>query len=386
MNGDDSTIRQRLMATFNEIAGARWSRLSEVAATARGIFVKEPVRQIGRILAILRHFEQFRRLDRALFDHRYASTVLIAWELGIFDELLEGPTDVRGLADGCDIEIEAAANILAILESQQLVMSRGDSFEASPFVETFFDEASDVSLAPMLDLGVSYAGSFSEMVDGARTGRTPPMLDVYDDQGRVDAIVDGVNAYLDQAGRQLVASVDWPEIRHFIVGSMGVSFSSLILEAFEDAQVTYGCLPHLAERIPRLRREFGVPEHRVVETHGHGGQPFDDQWGREAFDLVFLTKKMILDPDNDLGDRFARKAFEVLEPGGVAVFWETIHDDADALPLDRAINAFLDFGVNPTGPVLTRSRFGQRLREIGYRDIEVVPCMQGETTFVVARA
>lgn len=374
-----------MLAQLKGMVGETLDRARERLATIRGLFVKNPVRQIGRILSVLRHFEDYREIDRALFYHRWASNLLVAWELGVFDALLEGPTTADELAADCDIESQAARNLLSILASQQLVERDGERFEASPFVREFFDTRTDVSLAPMLELGVSYAGSFTEMCRGARCGETPSMLDVYDQDGRVDAIVDGVNAYLDQAGRELVAKVDWPEIRHLIVGSMGVSFSSLILEQFPDARVTYGCLPHLTERIPRLRRTFDVPPERVVETHAHGGEPFEDQWGREAFDLVFLTKKMILDPDNDLGDKFARKTFEVLKPGGIAVFWETIREDDEPMAVDRGINAFMDFGVSPTGPILTRRRFRRTLSEIGYRDIEVVPCMDGEATFVVAR-
>ena len=352
----------------------------------RGTFVQMPFEQIRRLLLLARHFDSYREIDRAIFYHRYAATLFVAHRLGLFEELVDKARTVEELATVCDVEPAAVHNLLDILEAQQLVEYDGRRWRLVEFSREFFRRDSPVSLSPLFDIGASYAEAFPDLVDGARSGRTAPVLDVFDDDGRIDELLDGVNSYLSQAGRELVARVDWPEIRHLIAGSMGVSFSSLILSEFPQARVTYGCLPHLVERIPRLRTEYGVDGSRVVETHPHGGEPHQDQWGREAFDLVFLTKKMILDPDNDLGDKFAHKALEVLEPGGVAVFWETMREDDGSTPVERAMEGFLDFGVSPTGPLLTRSGFRRRLEKIGYSDVEVVPCLEGATTFVVARA
>lgn len=354
-------------------------------AMLRGALIKNPVEQLGRIASVVRFLDTYRQVDRALFYHRYATALMLAHNLGVFDRLRDRALTVEQLAGRCEMEVSAARTLVRILESQNLVRREGDRVEATGFTRHFLRRDSPVSLTTLVDIGTAYAESFNDMLEAAKTGERPPRLDIFDERGRDDALLDGVNSYIDQAARELIARVDWPEIRHLIVGSMGVSFSALMLETFDDARVTYGCLPHLVERIPRLRREYGVDPTRVVDTHAHGGEPFDDQWGRESFDLVFLTKKMILDPANDLGDKFARKTHQVLEPGGVAVFWETIHEDDEATPLRRAMESLLDFGVSPTAPVLTRKQFAQRLRDIGFRDIQVVSCLNDTTTFVIAR-
>lgn len=351
----------------------------------RGIFVKEPAEQLERLFGILRHFRDYRRVDRALFYHRFAAHLLLSYRLGIFDALGDEIRGVDEVCDRCDIDEAAARNLLRILQSQGFVQRSGDGYEATAFARAFFDPDQPGSMAPMFEIAETYARGYPAFFEAAQTGRRPAMLDIYNEQGRVDALLDGVNYYIDQAGRELLTRVDWPPIEHVIVGSMGVSFSSLVLSHFPDARVTYGCLPHLVERIPRLRREYGVPAGRVVETHAHGGEPAEDKWGREAFDLVFLTKKMILDPANDLGDKFARKAHQVLNPGGVCIFWETIHDDEQPRCVERGMEGFLDFGVSPTGPVLTEKGFGRMLDDIGFRDVEVVSCLEGATTFAVAR-
>lgn len=387
IGGDsDKNTGRRIASALRQVAKRRlpdkWaSRLGLV----RGLFVKDGATQMRRLMMVARHFRDYQRIDRALFYHRFTATLLLAHRLGIFDVLRGEPSTASAVAHKCDIGEKTAHNLLRILESQELVECTEDRYEATEFAEEFFDPQSSVSMVPMLEVCDAYAEAFPFFVDAARSGQTPALLDIFDDQGRTDALLNGVNYYLDQAGRELIARVDWPPIRHFIVGSMGVSFSSLVISAFDEARVTYGCLPHLVERIPRLRKQYGVPDGRVDETHSHGGEPADDRWGREAFDLVFLTKKMILDPSNNLGPKFAQKAFDVLNPVGVTVFWETIHDDLSPTPVDRAMEGFLDFGVSPDGPVLTGCEFCEELEHIGYRDVEVVECLQGATTFTVAR-
>src|SRR5690606_6963751 len=102
-------------------------------------------------------------------------------------------------------------------------------------------------------------------------------------------------------------------------------------------------------------------------------------------DLVFLTKKMVLDPASHLGERFAQKAFEVLRPGGAVVLWEAIHDDNEPPSRPLAMETMLDLGISPTGALLTRQSLQSKLLHLGFCDVEFITCMNGETTFAIAR-
>lgn len=378
----EQTLAARVSRGILGVLPERWRQRLEML---KGLFVGDGVEQLGRLMAVMRHFGDYRRVERALYHHRYAVVLLLAYRVGLFEVLAERTGEITEIAKWCDLPAEVVQNLLMILQTQGWVERNGNRWRATEPARALLCGGSAASMVPMFQVAESYATAFPDLVEAASTGETPSILDVFDDSGRTDDLLDGVNHYIDQAGRELISRVDWPEIRHFIVGSMGVSFSALVLDQFSDSRVTYGCLPHLVERIPRLREEYGVEPDRVVETHPHGGEPAEDKWGREAFDLVFLTKKMILDPENDLGEKFASKAYRVLEPGGVTVFWETIYEDDGSSSVDRGLEGFLDFGVSPTGPSLTRGQFRRRLERIGYGDVEVVDCLQGATTFVVAR-
>ncbi len=337
------------------------------------------------LAAQLRHRALLGRIHKALFYHRYTTALLLGHEVGLFEALRGGPMTAAQLATTCALGPGAAEQLLRILEAEGMLARRDGRFQLSGFAELYLLRGGPQSAAPMLDLMAAQAAAFPEVRAGLRDGGVPRELDIFSTTGRHRAFLDAVNGYLDRAGADLLHRVDLPEVRSFITGSMGVSFSARVLDRFPAARVTYGCLPHLMREVPRLRATYRVPAARVDGSHEHGGDPRADRWGDEAFDLVFLTKKMILDPGSRLGEGFAAKAFQVLRPGGAAIFWESIHTDAAPTPLPRAMEAVMDLIASPGGSVNTERGIAAMLGGIGYRGVQVVPCLGGQTTFVVAR-
>ncbi|MFU8802279.1 MAG: hypothetical protein ACNA8W_00580, partial [Bradymonadaceae bacterium] len=328
----------------------------------RGMLEGDPLEQLGKILISLRHGPTLFELQRALFYHRYATAVLMAYRLGVFEALDAGPRPLSDLARICGMHPEAAASLVRILEAQNLVeRTAHHELQLTAAAAAFLSHSSPTSMVPMLEVCETFAHCFPHLLEGTRGGAIAGELDIFDPLGRIDAILDGVNYYLDQAGRELLANTELPRIGPFIVGSMGVSFSALVLNRFPESRVTYGCLEHLVQRIPRVRRTYGVDTLRVEDMHSHGGEPDDDTWGEEAFDMVFLTKKMVLDPERGLGRKFAQKAYSVLNPGGLTIFWEAIHPDHHRSSVHQALESLFDLGVSPTAPLLTETGFQNTL-------------------------
>ena len=292
---------------------------------------------------------------------------------------------VDELASSLEADPAAIETLLSILEARDVVESTADGYRLSAFASHFLAAGPDTSELPFLRLLAEYADTFPDIEEALRTARPPDRFDIRTDGPAIDRFLEAVNSYIDRASRELLTRADLPQIDHLIVGSMGVSFSANVLRQFPDARVTYGCLDHLVRRIPDLRQTYGVDPARVVETHAHTGEPSDDEWGREAFDLVFLTKKMILDPANDTGEKFARKSYEVLEPGGVAIFWEAVHRPGGDTPDGVALESLFDLAVTPDAGPLYRDDFRRRLRDIGFETVDYVDCLAGATSFTVAR-
>jgi hypothetical protein len=332
-----------------------------------------------------RHRAAFLRMQKALFYQRWAQALLLAHEVGMYDRLVERALPADELARACGIAPNGALALLRVLESEGLVAREGEDWALTPFSRMYLPRTGKHSLAGMLDLMAAQAAAFAELPKCLATGQVPSALDIFSDGSRYRAFLGAVNEYLDLAGRDLLSQIALPDVKSVIVGSMGVSFSALVLERHPRAEVTYGCLEHLVREIPSLRTRYRVPAARVRDTHAHGGDPGADRWGAEDFDLVFLTKKMILQPEQRIGEKFAEKAFRVLRPGGTAIFWETVHTDGVATPLPRAMEAVLDLGASPGGGVNTERGLATLLGTIGFSDVEIVPCLGGQTTFVVAR-
>ncbi len=338
----------------------------------------------GRIGTYVRYLRRYLDLQRALIDYRYVTALLLAARLELFAHLGERPITGECLAEATGTDPSALETLLNVLEAKDVVERRPDGWVLSPFAAAFLTDDAPATEAPFLRLLGDYAESFPDIERALRTGEAPAQFDIRRDGPSADRFLDAVNSYMDRAGLELVHRAEMPQVDHLIVGSMGVSFSAHILRHFDGARVTYGCLEHLTERIPRLRNEYGVDPTRVVDTHAHSGEPADDRWGREAFDLVFLTKKMILDPADGVGEKFARKAHRVLEPGGTAIFWEAFHHPDGETPEGLALESLFDLGVTPDAGPLYRPAFRDRLERIGFDDVEFVDCLGGATSFALA--
>ncbi len=331
------------------------------------------------------HRRLIKRVHRSLFDFRYATALLLAQRVGLLACLDEGPKSFAHAASCLDAQPRGIEALMRVLESQGMIEQQDGGYALSKAGRLLLSADSPHGITNMLELMSAQAESFGEIVTGMRSGATPAALDIFDEGGSYQAFLDAVNAYLLLATRDLLSRVALGPINDLIVGSMGVSFSAVVLDRFPQARVSYGCLDHLVAEIPRLRQQYGVPPDRVAGMHCHGGDPSEDRWGDEAFDMVMLTKKMILAPEQRMGEKFATKAFEVLRSGGVCIFWECLHTHGRPTPLPRAMEAVLDLGASPAGMVNTEQSFSELLGRIGYSDVQVVPCLGGTTTFVVAR-
>jgi hypothetical protein len=354
-------------------------------AGLRSLMAAVDLAELGELAGSPRDLARFAHLQGSFFNFRYLFSVLTAREVGLFSALQDGPMSLAELARGCQIHPQAAHTLGRVLESQGLVSMEAERVWLSPFGSRYMTADGPASLLPVIDLLLTYARSFPQIIDGLRDGVTPKVLDVRNDGPTTDSILDSVNAHLAQAASELLERADIPSVQRFIVGSMGVSFSAELMRRQPSARVTYGCLDHLVERIPRLRREFCVDASRVDGMHCHTGEPSGDRWGQEAFDLVFLTRKMILAPEDAVGEKFARKALQVLEPGGVAIFWEAIHPQAGPSPLALSLETFFDLGMSPSAPLKTDTGFERTLRDIGFAEVDYVGCLGGSTTFAIAR-
>src|SRR5262249_52086451 len=138
-----------------------------------------------------RHRGEMRRVQRALFYHRWASALLLGHELKLF-AALERPATVEEAARAVRIQPRAAEALLRVLESQERVVRRGERFELAPFARSFLVGDGRQSLVPMLELMAAQASAFAELPGAMASGRVPAPLDIFAESSRYRAFLDAV--------------------------------------------------------------------------------------------------------------------------------------------------------------------------------------------------
>ncbi|MCS7213911.1 MAG: hypothetical protein NZ927_06830 [Candidatus Calescibacterium sp.] len=217
-----------------------------------------------------------------------------------------------------------------------------------------------------------------------KEGKPSENLDIYNLEGDYLPMLYGVNSFLYTATRELMRKYKFENIKRIMVGSMGISFAKNIQKKFPDVEIHIGCYPHLIRHVPSLKLKYKIPDSSIISMKDHKGVPSEDRWGDEekGYDLVFLTKKLSLRSLEEFGHSFLSKAFNVLRSGGYAVIWESIVDDSGTNgPINESI---LDLLTSYSGKRWKESEIASYVKSIGFKDVKIVKCLAGETTFAVA--
>lgn len=217
-----------------------------------------------------------------------------------------------------------------------------------------------------------------------REGKPSENLDIYNLEGDYASLLYGVNSFLYTATKELMRKFKFQNIRRIMVGSMGISFARNIQKAFPDVRVNIGCYPHLIKLVPDLIVKYKIPQTNIISMKDHEGKPSEDRWGDEenGYNLVFLTKKLSLRPLNEFGYEFLKKTYDVLTPGGYAVIWEAIVDESGTKgPIEETI---LDLLTSYTGKRWKENEIINYVKLFGFKSTQIVKCLAGRTTFLVA--
>src|SRR5262245_38127839 len=100
------------------ILGRLPRRLRRPVETLRTLWSLGAFSRPRELVAQWRHRAAFARLQRALFYHRWASALLLAHELRLFEALAAAPLSVEKTARATTIHPRAADALLRVLESE----------------------------------------------------------------------------------------------------------------------------------------------------------------------------------------------------------------------------------------------------------------------------
>ncbi|MGK7929478.1 MAG: hypothetical protein AB4290_30275 [Spirulina sp.] len=274
-----------------------------------------------KIAALFKHRKKLAEVEKAFFYNRYCNALFLAHKLGLFSILCEGACSLKDLSHKMGISEESVKTLSAISIAQGFLEERDGIYRLSDFGELFFKEKNIFSSHYLLDLMTEQALGLSSTLNAIYDRDIPAHMDIHDSQGSYRAFLSAVNNYLLWCGRELLQKVNLGNINSIIVGSVGVSFSSLLLKKYPQMKVTYACLEHLLAEIPHYCQLYGVSKENIAAVHSHIGDSTQDDWGNDRYDLVLATRKMLVDPQQRMGEKFAEKSFQALNPRGKVIFW-----------------------------------------------------------------
>ena len=337
-----------------------------------------------KIATLFKHRKKLEEVEKAFFYSRYCNALFLAQKLGIFPVLREGACTLKSLSQKTKIPEGSLKTLTSILIAQGFLDRQNDLYCLSEFGDFFLKEENVFSSNYILELMAEQAFGLSATSSAIYEGGIPEHLDITKVRGAYSALLNAVNNYLLWSGRELLNKVDLGNIHSGIVGTTGVSFSSLLLQKYPKMKITYACLEHLIPEIPHYCRRYGVSQERIEAVHSHIGDPLQDDWGNDRYDLVLITRKMLVDPQQRIGEKFAEKSFLALNPKGKAIFWETVYPDRGKMPLNRAMEAMFDFCTSPAAIARTEKEYRELLHGIGFHKVEIHDCLEGQTSFIIA--
>lgn len=357
-----------------------FSDAARFASMARSLSPTEGV-------TLLFNLDEFKRLGKWVADFHSLTALVMAHRLGIFDILQKEKTITReALTKKLKVKPKSLEVLLHALNALELLRFRNDKISLTAFGRSFLGEDAPYSLSAFLEFLSLQFYSMARLDETIKTGNPAKEADIFKPSKYSRAYLLALNRYLYYPAKMLFQKIGARKINDAIMGSMGVSTAAALLEANPRVKITFGCLSHLVKQIPELMKMYGVNKKSVLSMSNHSGDPEDDTWGKESFDLVFLTKKFLLHPEDGIGESFARKSYQVLNPGGKAVLWETFYPDHGGPSKDVALFGLQDLIASRGGALYTRNAIRSFLKEVGFRkiDFHAFPLVFGDVEFCVA--
>jgi hypothetical protein len=322
-------------------------------------------------VAVLLHYPLFKELFHWVRGFQSLSAVLVAEELHLWDQVrdLKGVSP-QDLSQKLGITPSAGEVLIRLLSSLRFLEMREGKVYPTPFSLLFLGRSAPFSLSPFLEFLSVEMVALSRLKESLLRKEPLEIANIFHPSPYMYGYLFAVNRFLYEPSFLLLKTIGTEGIRSAIMGSMGVSFASALSEMNREVRITFGCLDHLVKEIPNLLKIYPVPEHRIEEICSHEGDPGTDHWGKGEFDLVLLTKKFVLKPEEKLGERFAERAFRVLRPGGRVVIWETIYPEDGKVPKWVALNGFQDLIPSYGGAFYTQKKMEEILRKIGFLKVD----------------
>jgi SAM-dependent methyltransferase len=311
-------------------------------------------------------------------------TVQFALELDLFTQLTGVPHTEAQVRDRFGLADRGARDFLDALVAVGLLDRDGETYEATSLASEFLDRGTPSYLGRFLAIAdarwaeVGPALRTGEPQNGAQAGASM-FTEQHRDIAAWTAYYGGMDALNGPNGAALAHAFDWSTVRDVVdAGGARGNVALHLVRANPHLAATVFDLPAVREVFEAHMAAHGVTD----EVRFRPGNFFQDRL--PATDAVVFGHVL---HDWGVAERkvLARKAYEALRPGGVALVYDTMIDDdrRDATSLLVSLNMMI---CTPRGSEYTTAECGSWFTDAGFDRIETRFLTSDDTLLVAYKA
>jgi hypothetical protein len=310
-----------------------------------------------------------------------SKTLLSAVELELFTQLGDGPLTGEEIGQRLDLHPRAIADFLDALVALRFLDREGEGSEGryrnTEETAAFLDKRSPTYIGGILEMANARLYRFwGDLTEALRTGEPqnevkhtgkPMFEELYSDPARLEQFMGAMQGISAGNFHALAEAFDFSKYQTVCdVGGATGQLCTILASRHPHLRCTSYDLPVVAPIAEKSIAAAGLGDRVSVAS----GDFFADPLPRADV----ITMGLILHDWNLDGKmHLIRAAYEALPEGGALVIIENLIDDArreNAFGLMMSLNMLIEFG---DAFDFTGSDFAGWCREVGFREVEVVP-------------
>jgi SAM-dependent methyltransferase len=316
-----------------------------------------------------------------------AKALLTAVEIGLFTELATGPATVEQLRTRLNLHPRAARDFLDALVALKVLERDGELYRNGQAADYYLDEQKETYLGGWMRQASKHLyRAWGGLTESLRSGQ--PYIGwnsadfferLYEDIDERRSFIAAMDAWTTQIAKELAAGLDWSTYGTFVdVGGARGNLSAYLIKAHPHLRGTVFDRPELEPLFAEHMARHGTEGRVTFQV----GDFFSDPMPRGD---VLLFGHILHDWDADERQDLVNRAYQSVNPGGLAIFYDRMIDDdrrENAVGLLGCLNLLV---VTPGGGEYTVADCRGYAQKAGFAETFTVPLYDGLETAVVAR-
>jgi len=311
------------------------------------------------------------RLMQLALAYRSSAVLFAAADLDLFTSLSQGPRSVESLAESAGLAVAPLRFLLDACVAEGLLTTQDGAYANTPMTDAFLVRGRPAFIASGMKFAEDLYPAWGHLAQLVRTGKpvVPPESFLGDDTAKTRAFVYAMHERAKGISAVLPHGADFSgRTRLLDVGGGPGTYSMSLVRQTPGLRATVLDLPGVLEVTREILADNGFADRVDVRPTNY----LTDAFG-SGYDAALLSGMMHREtPENCR--MLLRKAFDALEPGGMAVVSDVFFDDdsktSPPFATYFAINMML---MSDEGSAHAKTEMAAWMRDIGFERVDIRP-------------